>query len=637
MKKISSIFKDNYGLVIVVLIIGFCCIWQICSLNIQSIILQDDYTEELESQYIYVCPGEELRVGEYTAFISSPQELALYIENESVTYEVKIQNRSSGEGVSDLNIEKNDKYTDIQLNGAINISKNDVIDVYIIPNNEDVKIYCDEDGNAIGRFIYRNNLSLKKEKAIILICTAFVLFLSFCGVVLIKDWKNKFTYFLSLWGLIFILVVPYSWVSDDIYHFGRIFEISEGYIMSPDRTNPNEIKISPDNLSMGLDYGSSYSDVLENIDTELDYDNMTIYGFNNVALYSPIAYLPQIVGTLIGRLITSNVFCIILFSRLAALIFSVVVLRMAVGRLPINKAIVIISAFAPIFINQMVSDSLDSFVNSFIILFQALILSYVVNDKKLNAWQLIFMWIAPFILGMCKVVYLPFSLLIILVPGKLYGGKRTKIINITSSYIIAIVAYFTWTITTSPFIDRFAGVDSKGQIEYVLHYPIRYIGVLFNTISEKGSFYFWGVLGQHLGWIQNVFINNNYLIIFLLILVIYIVLQPSSENVLNKRIVLCYFIIIALIIMLTFAALYVQFNQVGAEIIDGIQGRYFIPIILPVSILLSYIVKLFLEKNRGVIVFYDKDKILLPDRYVYMFITWMELSMCFTFFESVWH
>ncbi len=527
------------------------------------------------------------------------------------------------------------EYTILPTSGTLKPQIGDPVSVRIYTERAPIRLGLSNKGKPCVRLIY---WGISRGRSILMITgflclyLAAVVALSFC-----KSFRSRFLSILTVTSVAFLIVIPYSQVSDDIYHFAREYEISEGYLISP-MTWQEEGKLSPGNLNAGLHYGDPYSVILrKGCNVRLDQENPVQYGYNNTALYSPVPYIPQLIGIFLGRLLTDRVMIIVMLSRIFAMVCGIAMLWAAVRITPVNAQIICAISFIPIFVNEMVSTSADSFVNSFLILYFSWICARIVRDgKPMGVWEKVFAFLCPTLLALCKVVYFPFAFLLLLVPAERFGSRRRKGMILAPSFLIAGVLYAIWSKCTGPFIDQFNNtVDHSAQIHYALTHPVAYVGILLRSLSTFGVDYFWGMLGDSLGWVQNLHINGMFLTGYLIILVLLVTMQREHAVFRDTRFLVLNIGIIVLVSVLTLSALYAHDTEVAAPLVNGMQGRYFLPVLLPAITVCEYIGFRCREVREGGGL-RETAGVMLP-RYFYLFMGWMEASMMLTVVRELWH
>ena len=134
------------------------------------------------------------------------------------------------------------------------------------------------------------------------------------------------------------------------------------------------------------------------------------------------------------------------------------------------------------------------------------------------------------------------------------------------------------------------GVMPSEQVKYVLTHPFSYIGIAFQTIYESANRWLYEMVGSTLGWFQ-IAISLSVIFIFIIMIIFDFCISTNGEKALKintiERIII--FGVVLIIIALTFTSLYVQWTPLRKASIDGIQGRYFIPLLFPIALILPKI------------------------------------------------
>ena len=122
------------------------------------------------------------------------------------------------------------------------------------------------------------------------------------------------------------------------------------------------------------------------------------------------------------------------------------------------------------------------------------------------------------------------------------------------------------------------------QLNYLLKNPSEICNIAYNTIKQNGEFYIQGLIG-FFGWITFK-IDFIYVYFYLLFFLYLILCEKSSFKIKNKIvIILSIFLSISLICL----AMYLYWTPYRYPYVEGVQGRYFIPLLLP--FLISFIPK----------------------------------------------
>jgi uncharacterized membrane protein len=107
---------------------------------------------------------------------------------------------------------------------------------------------------------------------------------------------------------------------------------------------------------------------------------------------------------------------------------------------------------------------------------------------------------------------------------------------------------------------------------------------MFNTLREKSIFYLKSMLGARLGWL-NINVPNFLIFMFIILLMLSILKVKNEKLYFNKKDRCLIVIIICLVFSLVCAAMLLSWTPLSYNTIEGVQGRYFLPI-LPLALLL---------------------------------------------------
>lgn len=437
-----------------------------------------------------------------------------------------------------------------------------------------------------------------------------ILLLLFIAIVLLirkKTINNNnvhwwFLFFSLFLGTIYLLLAPFFTGSDEHNHFYRIYEISSGTMITPSsKIIGSELPRSLNTTFLaggGTNIDIKYNNISDMAKVKLNKDKTMKYGktwdnqYNNTALYSPLQYLPHVIGIKIGTLFTDSVYYLGIFSRFFNLLFYSLIGTIALKILPKNKLFIGLVLLSPVMLQCAATLSADAFTLSMVVLYISYLLKCHYQSKKLKIYDFVIMTFLAIMISLCKIVYLPFVFLMILLGNeKFEHGKKQKWIYIFITMLLSVIISLLWLSVTDPYFNV-AYPNSDLQKAFVFSNPIEYIVINIRTYCMNLASY-----------IENMFIGNemyhsqlkipslfSYIYIFIIILSLF---NDQSKNTINKYFKYFVGLIMFGTVVLLNAALYVQctaqFSGVGLEKITGIQGRYFIPIFVLIIFLIPKI------------------------------------------------
>lgn len=429
-------------------------------------------------------------------------------------------------------------------------------------------------------------------------------------------YKVAFVIILSF-GLVCSLIVPICDVSDESEHLTRA-EITSRGILIPHWTgeelgveglfNHTEGQV----YSTARNYGAGFYTIQsmkffqENlggtvIETGHDTDkiNNTPYLVESAFEQNPFfGYLPQAIGIFLAKIFDLNVIWMLWLPRMFNLVFYAGVISLAIKKTPVLKMPLLAVACIPISIYQASSVSIDCMIIAlgiysiayFIYMTQA-------EENSLTSKDIIIFTVICIILGLCKLTYLAFIFLLLLVPFKNYqNDKKTVIPMIFISIAVTAVIGMLWSRYSSPtLLHSWRGsrnlVNSTLQIQYLMDNPkhgINFFKIIFTRDLRhlaNGVFSFFGARQ-----VMDHYTDKYYLVLFPLLAFLATILLAYPKKVkfeLKTRVgtfalIIIIYISTCFIQLLTWAFIG-QFNL-------GLSLRYFIPLIglIPIAIWIKY-------------------------------------------------
>ena len=396
------------------------------------------------------------------------------------------------------------------------------------------------------------------------------------------------TYFLIL--LIYIVPILFIYppleVPDEPAHFRLSYVLSQHGLAGFKKEDifvPKNIDCLNYSKIEARDKVDNIEDISKCIAQKKNMKVSSLFNSNSKMGLSFLGYIFSAVFLKFADFFTNSPLIIFYLGRIGNLLFSLFILYRALKIAPCHKKILLFIITIPMFIQQMCSYSYDSPLNSICILFISYFLAIMNDTIKFDKWlKLKIMLILIFLLAV-KIVYLPLMVLLFLIPNEKYGSKKRKII-----YFIAIFALLClfYICMNKIFISSASVVPSttgKSNLSYLIANPLELISIVINTIKINGMFYVTSVFG-YFSWFK--FQLNNLSIVLYFLFFLYVILGESSilKRIKTNKIVI--FLSIMIMTAAIFASMYFFWSKYKLNYVDGVQGRYFIPLLGILSILL---------------------------------------------------
>lgn len=396
-------------------------------------------------------------------------------------------------------------------------------------------------------------------------------------------------------GTLFSLSLPANKVSwDEEVHFAQAFwlanyrspvpispEISQEFIAGIDTwpyNQPDTVEEQRE-LNAYLDQRGDYRNGEILWSTDL---NKTIFtGYAGTALFlkiGQILHLPFSLLFKLGRLGNLLVYCVILY--------------FAIKKTPVGKGIMAFLGLMPEPMMLAGVYSYDPTVTAFCYLAFAYILWAVLEPEKKITWKEYAVILLAFFWGCrIKAVYAPLLLMAFLIPADHFRSNREKWLMRAgfAAVFLLLVASFLLPVLISPSETgdlRGNQTSEVGQMAYILGQPLAYAGILIRNIWNTLPSY---VLGENsLGLLGHQgAVPFPWLLYASSAAVILTNGQSSCGKRLDGKQKLWIFLLAAGTVVLVWTSMYMVFTTPGNTYIDGVQGRYYIPLLFLVWLVLN--------------------------------------------------
>ncbi len=382
-------------------------------------------------------------------------------------------------------------------------------------------------------------------------------------------------------GAFYIFAFPPAQLPDEQEDYARTLELSQFGFITPmqDLTAGKSFPVNIHTIYESKTYG----DLLKNANLKLE-GKKRFYPYANKSLYNFVCYIPQAIGVGIGNLLGLPILFHIYLGKIFNYALFVTLVYLSIKYIPTKKFLVFFTSLLPICIQEGASLAPDSMT----IATSVALVSFVVWSRSVaepfTKKHYISLACLSIALSLCKIVYLPLCFLIFLIPKERFASLKNKKLYCTILTLVVICLNLFWLKFSSRYLTAFYGQsNSTEQLQYVLSNPIRYVLILFTTLDV----YIWSYLEQMVGHSLGKFVVGTSYIMTLFAL--YYIVNLIKEKKLNEKDYFNLFekiftgVMILGTIGLTFTSLYLQWTAVGAYAVDGIQGRYFIPLLLPIA------------------------------------------------------
>ena len=321
----------------------------------------------------------------------------------------------------------------------------------------------------------------------------------------------------------------------------------------------------------------------------IDREKTQFYGFGNTALYAPTSYLPQAVGIRIADLFTDRPMVLAYAGRIANMLMFGLFFFFAIRLTPVGKNFLVLLGLVPVNIQSANSMSADALALALTVALAAFVLAMRYKQKEvMSRRQLIWMYVLTGFLCLCKVVYMPFCLLLFLIPKERFKSRKNYWFHVVCAGAVILILSFGWLAIASRYLcESQPGVDTAAQLVGILKDPAAFVLTFVRSLDNFGVTYLTEMIGSNLGWL-NIPVCALLAMGYLLVLVLQV---SGNDDMSGIRLDLPVKSILGgvslLVFALIFVTLYGQWTAYGYDKILGVQGRYFLPLLFPLILALK--------------------------------------------------
>lgn len=422
-------------------------------------------------------------------------------------------------------------------------------------------------------------------------------------------------------GLLFLFVMPGLSAPDEQSHYITAYRLSSRMLRQPDLTPAGLAAVRADDYPLedleGVktpedwddeeDAPAVLGDPVRNAtyravrDWDARYphkDGMVSSALPDVRT-TPAMYVPQAAGFAAARLAGLNAPGLVFLGRLMNLLAFLLLTAAAVRLMPVGKELLAAVGMLPMTLHLAASLSYDAGILGCSFLMTAEILRLAYRADRVRARDVLLLSVLAAVLGPCKLVYSPLIFLFFIIPARKCGGKGRK-----AAYFAVIFAALAaaMVLVNASVIRGYAGsagaaaeaaqaADAAGAAVRgypageLVRQPFFIARMVFNTFSWQSDELFGGMMGMWLGNLDPLLGVPFFaaLLMFLGLLAL-AMRQPEETQPMTRAARAWTLLIAAGIVLLTAGAMLVAWTTRGAQIIEGIQGRYFLPV-LPLFLL----------------------------------------------------
>lgn len=309
--------------------------------------------------------------------------------------------------------------------------------------------------------------------------------------------------------------------------------------------------------------------------------------FRTVAQVPFLLHVPQALGIGLARLAGAPPLAWVYAGRAANLVLCTALVAFALGRLPFYRWLAAIVALLPQSLSIRASLSGDALTFAVGLLLVACAWRMAFGSgRPCTADRAGLLATAP-ALALTKAVYLPLLAHLALIPASRWGRRRGGAWGVRLAVALLVAASVAVAVTafagTSVPLREGYSVDRPAQWRGVVADPGRFAGLVASDLLAHGPRYAVQLVGRQIGWLDT---DTPWALSFtLLALLLAAVVADGSREVRitpgQRALVLASTLAVVVGIELS---QYLTWTPVGLDAIEGVQGRYFTPLVVPTAL-----------------------------------------------------
>lgn len=418
----------------------------------------------------------------------------------------------------------------------------------------------------------------------------------------------------GIFGLVFAVMSPPFWGHDEVTQFGRAYQVAHGGL-GPTRIDDDrgvayggEVPAAIEAL-MGYaldDYthnpGEPYPDVADpaayqRLGDAPVTDERKIIWFTNTAAYSAVPYVPNAIGIGFAELIDADAGMMVRLTRLSGLAAYLLVVGFALWALRAHRIqwLAFTVAVLPIAVFQAGTVTADTLTNALAVLVSALLVKGLFLGDRLGRVETAALLGTAIALPLCKPTYVLLAMLVVLIPAERLGLTGWRRWLTWTCAAIGAIGFAVWMKIAAPTGEgtslmrpphQWYTVDTGEQLIGIITDPFGFLRTFWESILRRDQEWFTEFFGE-LGFAY-IEVPATAIVACLLAFAVSVGMAERFDRPDFRRTLVVALTMAAGVAMI-YVTLYMSFTPVGYYIIDGVQGRYFVPLaIVSFAVLLRW-------------------------------------------------
>lgn len=422
----------------------------------------------------------------------------------------------------------------------------------------------------------------------------------------LKKAENLFLAIALIFGILFTVIIAPFHAESEPQHYYRSYQISEGKLIAdkkivdcygqqfetylPSTTCvggmlPKSI-LKTAKITEGIEFRKNpikkqnIQNIIALLNLPLNSNNRVFLRFPNISLFFPITHSPQAFGMAIGRLFNLSPLVLLYMGRICNLLVWTLLVYLAIKIIPFYKWLLLLLALTPMSIFQASSVSGDALTNGLAFLLITFIMKTACEkEKQITKSEIFILALLSLLMSLCKLAYCPILFLLWAIPLQRFRNKKQYFITLSAIILFSLAAVVSWLVITRhlnvPLRLDTPNLTTEQRLDYLASQPWKLLVLIGNTLRVHGLTYLEQYLGG-MGWGETK-MPIWHMVSYGLVLLGVAACSHEKDIAISVRQKAIIFSIVVTNIVLIFTLLYITWTSLDSDVIQGIQGRYFIP------------------------------------------------------------
>lgn len=444
-----------------------------------------------------------------------------------------------------------------------------------------------------------NSWNPNKMSLLFLLGSVFVLLsLLIVSVYTIKkNIKIHNLYFFSvlIFGLAYMLVfLPFT-VPDELSHYASAYKMSNYFLFNFDQAGQKNVimresdKFFFEKVFSHVQSADYYRILLQRLDLFSAENALSEITYPTAIKNAPFGYIISGIAVTIARIFRLSPVLTFYSGRIFNLLAYTTMTYFAIKRIPYGKMAIFAISMLPMTLHLICSYSYDFLAISAAMLFVSQVLYMREKKTAITFIDILLCSLWGIILAPTKLVYTPILLFVFIIPKEKFNMSAKKAFLCKSAILLAgaiCLLVFQGARAASVTTNTVGGASGGAvySVGWILENPLETVRIFVNTILNSSDSYILTMVGGSLAWFQ-VNVGMTYYLPFYGV-ILYCFLKRDNEPFgLDTNSKIWTFLVFVATYLLTLLSMFVAWTDMGKTTIQGIQGRYFLPVILLVCLI----------------------------------------------------